>query len=91
MENQSQGKTLTTPILVFYHPSLNEHKKAKLFNWRLPARKEEVNQKEKNKYCILMHRCGIQKNWYDNLIYKAEIETDVENKHGYQRGREVIG
>ena len=32
-----------------------------------------------------------KKNWYDNLIYKAEIETDVENKHGYQRGKEVIG
>ena len=40
----------------------------------------EVSQKEKNKYCILMHICGIQKNGVDDLICKAEIETDVENK-----------
>ena len=24
----------------------------------------EVSQKEKNKYCILMHICGIWKKWY---------------------------
>ena len=33
----------------------------------------EVSQK--NKYCILTHICGIQKNGIDDLICKAEIET----------------
>ena len=27
-----------------------------------------------------MHICGIQKNGIDDLICKAEIDTDVENK-----------
>ena len=38
----------------------------------------EVNQKEKNKYCIFKHICGIYKNGLDDLICKAEI--DIENK-----------
>ena len=37
----------------------------------------EVSQKEKNKYCILMHICGIQKDGIDDLICKAEIETET--------------
>ena len=40
----------------------------------------EVSQKEKNKYHILMHICGIQKNGTDELVCKAEMETRVENK-----------
>ena len=40
----------------------------------------EVSQKEKNKYRILMHICGIYKNGTDEPVCKAEIETDVENK-----------
>ena len=35
----------------------------------------EVSQKEKNKYCILTHTCGIQKNGIDDLICKTETET----------------
>ena len=35
----------------------------------------EVCQKVKNKYFILMHICGIQKNVRDVCICKAEIET----------------
>ena len=35
----------------------------------------EVSQKEKNQYRILTHICGIQKNGIDELICKAEIET----------------
>ena len=42
----------------------------------------EVNQKEKNKYHVLTHTCGIQRNGTDEPICKAEIETDVENKGG---------
>ena len=39
----------------------------------------EVSQKEKNKYCILTHICGIQKNGTDDPICKAEIDTNVQN------------
>ena len=35
----------------------------------------EVSQKEKNQYRILMHICGIT--GIDDLIYKAEIETQT--------------
>ena len=35
----------------------------------------EVSQKEKNKYHILMHICGIQKNGTDEPICTAGIET----------------
>ena len=37
----------------------------------------EVSWKEKNKYRILTHICGIYKNDKDNLICKAEIETQM--------------
>ena len=36
-----------------------------------------VSQKEKNKYCILMHICGIQRDGIYDLICKAEIETET--------------
>ena len=38
----------------------------------------EVSQKEKNKYHILMHICGIQKNGTDEPVFKAEIETQMQ-------------
>ena len=38
----------------------------------------EVSQKEKNKYRILTHTCGIWKNGIDDLICKAEIETQTQ-------------
>ena len=37
----------------------------------------EVSQKEKHKYHILAHICGIQKNGTDELVCKAEIETQM--------------
>ena len=37
----------------------------------------EVSQKEKIKYCILMHICGTYKNGTDELVCKAEIETQM--------------
>ena len=37
----------------------------------------EVSLKEKNKYPILTHICGIEKNGIDDLICKAEIETQM--------------
>ena len=42
----------------------------------------EVKQKEKNKYCILMHICGIQKNDIDDHICKAEVETQTQRTNG---------
>ena len=37
----------------------------------------EVSQKEKNKYCILMHIYGIQKNNNDETIYREEMEMQT--------------
>ena len=37
----------------------------------------EVSQKEKSKYHILTHICGIQKNGADELVCTAEIETQM--------------
>ena len=37
----------------------------------------EVSQKEKNKYCILIHICGTEKNHTDELVCRAEIETQM--------------
>ena len=41
------------------------------------AIQSEVSQKEKNKYPIILLICGISKNGTDELICKAEIETQV--------------
>ena len=38
----------------------------------------EVSQKEKNKYLLLTHICGTQKNGADELVCKAEIETPMQ-------------
>ena len=37
----------------------------------------EVNQNEKNTYCIILLLCGIQKNDTGELICEAEIETQT--------------
>ena len=37
----------------------------------------EVSQKEKNKYHILTHICGTQKNGTDEPVCRAEIETQM--------------
>ena len=40
----------------------------------------EANHKEKNKHHILMHECEIQKNGIEDLICKAEIETQTREQ-----------
>ena len=45
----------------------------------------EISHKEKSKYHIIL--CRIQKNDTDELICKAEIETDIENKRVDTKGR----
>ena len=37
----------------------------------------ELSQKEKNKYCILMHIYGIQKYGADEPIHRATLETQT--------------
>ena len=38
----------------------------------------EVSQKEKNKYRILTHICGTQKNGTDEPVCRAETETQMQ-------------
>ena len=48
----------------------------------------EVSQKEKNKYCILTHICGIQKNGTDELICRAGIRCRRRGQtYGHQGGK----
>ena len=42
-----------------------------------PVIQSEVSQKVKNKYRLLMHICGMQKNGTDEPVCKAEIETQM--------------
>ena len=40
-----------------------------------PIIQSEVSQKEKDKYCILMHIYRIQKNGTEEFIYRATMEN----------------
>ena len=42
-----------------------------------PIIQSELSQKEKNKYYILMHICGIQKGGTDEIICRAAMETQT--------------
>ena len=42
-----------------------------------PIIQSEVNQKEKNKYCTLMHIYGIQKNSTDEPICREGMEMQM--------------
>ena len=57
-----------------------------------PIDRVKLSQKEKNKYGILTHICGIQKNGTDELISKAEIETQTyRTKVWITRGWDGLG
>ena len=43
-----------------------------------PITQSEVSQKEKDKYCILMHMYGIQKNGTEEFIYRAAMEKQTQ-------------
>ena len=45
-----------------------------------PITRSEVSQKEKDKYCILMHMYGIYKNGTEELIFRATMEKQTENR-----------
>ena len=51
----------------------------------------EVSQKEKNKYRILTHICGIQKNGTDEPVCKAEIVTQMKKTNVWTPRRESGG
>ena len=52
----------------------------------------EVSQKEKNKYHILTHICGIWKNWYRrSYLQSRNRNTDVENKRMDTKGEGGVG
>ena len=42
-----------------------------------PTIETEVSQKEKDKYHILMHTCGNDKNVTEEFIYRAEMEKQT--------------
>ena len=46
----------------------------------------EVSQKEKNKYRVLTHICGIYKNGTDEHICRAGIETQMQRTDVWTRG-----
>ena len=43
-----------------------------------PMIQSEVSQKYKDKYCILMHIYGIQKNETEEFIYKVAVEKQIQ-------------
>ena len=45
-----------------------------------------LSEKEKNKYHMLIHICGIQKNSIDDPIFKAEIETQMQRTNMDTKG-----
>ena len=45
-----------------------------------PVMQSEASQKEKNKFCILMHIYGVQKNGTDEPICRAAIQMQTENR-----------
>ena len=45
-----------------------------------PIIQNEVSQKEKDKYHILMHIYGIQKNGTEEFTYRAAMEKQTENR-----------
>ena len=52
----------------------------------------DVSQKEKDKYCILMHIYGIQKNGTEEFIYRGVMEKETQQTygHGEKRGEGEI-
>ena len=56
-----------------------------------PIIQSEVSQKEKDKYCILMHIYGIQKNGTEELIYRAAMEKQTQRIDLWTWGEEKRG
>ena len=57
-----------------------------------PIIQSEVSQKEKNKYCVLMHIQGIQKDGTDELTCRTAVETETQRKALWTwQGKERVG
>ena len=56
-----------------------------------PIIQSEVNQKEKDKYCILTHIYGMQKNGIEELIYRAAMEKQTQRTDLWTWGEEGEG
>ena len=57
-----------------------------------PVIQNEVSQKEKNKYNILMHIYGIQKNGIDELTRREGMETQIQRMELWtHQGKERVG
>ena len=48
-----------------------------------PIIQSEGSQKEKDKYCILMHIYGIQKNGTEEFIYRGVMEKETQQTYGH--------
>ena len=53
-----------------------------------PIIQNEVSQKEKNKYCILTHKYGIQRDGTDEPIPRAAVETQTQRRLMHEGGGE---
>ena len=51
----------------------------------------EISQKEKDKYHTVSPVCGIKKNGTNELIYKTEIESQMQKTDLWLPGWEVVG
>ena len=56
-----------------------------------PVIQSEVSQKERHKYHTISLECGIQNAGTDEPTDKAEIETDIENKHADSKEEKEVG
>ena len=61
-----------------------------------PQMSLEVSQTEKGKYHMISLICGIQKNGTNELIYKTEIESQMQKTNlwlpgGKVKGRDKLG
>ena len=54
-----------------------------------PIIQSEVSQEEKDRYCILMHIYGIQKDGTDEFIFRAAKKQTQRTDLWTQSGREV--
>ena len=56
-----------------------------------PITQSKVSQKEKNKYHILTHKYGIQKDGTDESICRAAMEMQREWTCAHRWGKEMVG
>ena len=63
----------------YYSPIKRDTFESVLMRWMNlePTIQSEMSQKEKDKYHILMHTYGIQKNGTEEFIYRAAIEKQT--------------